>query len=183
VEYYRLAHNLHRLDRLKWVMETALLKTLACKLRTSVNKVRRRYHATVEVGGKRRGVLRVVIGRGEEKRPLVAQWGGISLARRTGTTLDDPLPRAWNNTRTELLERLLADQCELCGSREGVQVHHVRSLKDLQCRGRTERPEWVKLMAARQRKTLVVCRKCHTGIHAGKVSGKPAHGKRHRRAG
>jgi len=60
--------------------------------------------------------------------------------------------------------------CELCGSQEGVQVHHVRSLKDLKRKGRAEKPGWVKQMASRQRKTLVVCQKCHTDIHAGRHS-------------
>jgi group II intron reverse transcriptase/maturase len=39
VEYYRLAYNLStQLDRLKWVMETSLTKTLAHKLRGSVSR-------------------------------------------------------------------------------------------------------------------------------------------------
>lgn len=33
VEYYRLAYNLHQLNRLKWVMERSLTQTLAHKLR------------------------------------------------------------------------------------------------------------------------------------------------------
>ena len=47
------------------------------------------------------------------------------------------------------LERLLADTCELCGSHDDVEVHHLRALKDLQQQGRAEKPKWVKLMAAR----------------------------------
>jgi hypothetical protein len=42
----------------------------------------------------------------------------------------------------------------------------VRSLKDLKRKGRAEKPRWVKQMASRQRKTLIVYQKCHTGIHA-----------------
>jgi hypothetical protein len=34
-------------------------------------------------------------------------------------------------SRTELERRLLANTCELCGSHEDIQVHHVRALKDL----------------------------------------------------
>ena len=46
----------------------------------------------------------------------------------------------------------------------------MRSLKDLKRKGRAEKPEWVKQMASRQRKTLVVCQECHTDIHAGRHS-------------
>ncbi len=167
VEYYRLAYNLStQLNRLKWVMEGSLTKTLASKLRTSVNKVYKRFQTTVRTEGIPHKALRVEVPR-EGKKPLVAQWGGISMAHRKDAVLNDEPQRIWNGERTELLERLLTDTCELCGSRENVQVHHVRGLKDLRREGRAEKPEWVKKMAARQRKTLIVCHPCHTGIHAG----------------
>ena len=119
-----------------------------------------------------------------EKRPLVAQWGGISLAWDKDAVLNEMSYRVWNDSGVELLQRLLADQCEYCGSRERVQVHHVRGLKDLRRKGRAERPEWVRVMAARQRKTLVVCERCHKDIHAGKPLRKEREdGIGHRRAG
>lgn len=166
VGYYRLADNVGWLARLRWVMETAMTKTLAAKLRLSVHKVYRRFGTTIATPAGPRKVLRVTVERGPSKPPLVAQWGAISLARDTHAVLDDQPPRVWN-TRTELLERFLADTCELCGSRVNVEVHHIRRLADLRTKGRAERPEWVKAMAARRRKTLVVCRRCHDDIHAG----------------
>ena len=63
----------------------------------------------------------------------------------------------------------LASACELCGSQENIEVHHVRALKDLRRKGRVARPYWVGIMAARQRKMLVTCRSCHADIHAGRV--------------
>jgi group II intron reverse transcriptase/maturase len=184
VEFYRLAYDLsNRLDRLRWVMETSLTKTLAHKLRISVTQVYRRYQTTIHTERGAYKVLKVVVERGE-KRALVAQWGGISLAWDKDAVLDERPYRVWNDSGVELLQRLLADQCELCGSRERVQVHHVRGLKDLRRKGRAERPEWVRVMAARQRKTLVVCERCHKDIHAGKPLRKEReHGIRHRRAG
>lgn len=183
--YYRLAYDLStKLKRLKWVMETSLTKTLASKLRISVRKVYRRHGATVRTERGSYKVLTVEVQRGGSKEPLVAQWGGISLTRDRNAFIDDQPRCVWNNERTELLQRLLADTCELCGSKEGVLVHHVRNLKDLQRKGRTAKPEWVKQMAARRRKTLVVCRKCHKRIHDGRHSGESV--KRnagHRRAG
>ena len=63
------------------------------------------------------------------------------------------------------MQRLLADTCELCGSAHQVEVHHIRALKDLNPKGRKQPPEWAARMASRRRKTLVVCRACHEGIH------------------
>ena len=167
VEYYRRAYNLHRLNRLKWTMEWSLTRTLALKLRTSVSQVYRRYGATIQTDQGPRVGLQVVVERGEGMRPLVARWGGITLARNTKAALDDAPVRVCR-PRTELERRLLADTCELCGSQDDIQVHHVRALKDLQRRGRAARPFWVEIMAARQRKTLVTCRTCHADIHAGR---------------
>ncbi|WP_432075094.1 hypothetical protein [Streptomyces wuyuanensis] len=70
--------------------------------------------------------------------------------------------------RNELIHRLLAGQCEMCEGRDGLQVHHVRKLADLDKPGRPERPQWVCVMAMRRRKTLVVCERCHQEIHAGR---------------
>ncbi len=169
VEYYRLAYNLHQLNRLKWVMERSLSQTLAHKLRISVKQAHRRYQATVHTDQGPRVGLQVRVEREEGKQPLVATWGGITLARQMKAVLNDQPPRFWGG-RTELEKRLLADTCELCGSQEDIQVHHVRALKDLRQKGRVEKPEWVKVMAARQRKTLVTCRRCHADIHAGRVA-------------
>jgi hypothetical protein len=69
---------------------------------------------------------------------------------------------------TELVDRLLANKCELCGSTEECEVHHVRKLADLDKPGRRAKPAWAKVMIARRRKTLVLCRVCHHDIHNGK---------------
>lgn len=173
-EYYRLAFNRHRLGKLKHVMERSLTKTLARKHRTSVPQVYRRYRAVLDTEhGPRRG-LRVTVHRDGGRPPLIAQWGGISLARDAAPRpLNDDPPRIWSNRRSEVVQRLLADACELCESRDQVEVHHVRALKDLNPKGRKHRPEWATRMAARRRKTLVVCRACHEDIHAGRPTRRP----------
>ncbi len=167
VEYYRMAHNVYLLNKLKWIMETSLTKTLAAKLKLSVRKVYAKYHTTLLVDQKPYKGLQVVIQRKEGKKPLIAQWGGIPLRRRMDLPLPDT-PYPYWDARTELVQRLLADTCELCGSQTDIEVHHIRALKDLKRYGRAEKPAWVKTMAARHRKTLVVCRSCHKDIHHGR---------------
>ena len=163
-QYYKLAFNRHQLGRLKYVMERSLTKTLARKFRIRVPQVYRRYRAVLATErGPRRG-LQVTVHRDGGRAPLVARWGGISLARdTTPTVLNDDPPRIWSR-RSELVQRLLADTCELCGSRNQVEVHHIRALKDLNPKGRKRQPDWAMRMAARRRKTLLVCRACHESI-------------------
>jgi group II intron reverse transcriptase/maturase len=169
VQFYQLAHNLSMLGKLKWVMEQSLTMTLANKLKLSVAKIYDRFEGEQKINETVYKVLRVTEER-EGKKPLVATWGGISLQRKKAAVIEDRPRQVWGST--ELLERLLADECELCGSKENVEVHHIRKLKDLTEPGRKDPPEWVRVMAARKRKTLVVCRKCHrTEIHPGKYDG------------
>jgi type II intron maturase/AI2M/AI1M-like HNH endonuclease len=144
VDYYQLAHNRHRFSQLKYVMERSLVKTLANKYRITGRRVLTRYRAVLHTENGPRPGMRVVIDRGPDKRPLIAQWGGISLRRKTTVTvLNDQPPKIWSNRRTELVQRLLADTCELCGSQHSVEVHHIRALKDLRSNGRAQPPEWV----------------------------------------
>jgi hypothetical protein len=173
-EYYRLAFNRHRLGRLKDVMQRSLTKTLARKYRIRVAQVYRRYRAVLDTEhGPRRG-LRVTVHRDGGRAPLVAQWGGVSVARdTTPRPLNDNPPRIWSNRRSEVVQRLLANACELCGSTDQVEVHHIRALKDLNPKGRQHPPEWVIRMAARRRKTLVVCRVCHENVHVGRPTRRP----------
>jgi group II intron reverse transcriptase/maturase len=170
VEYYRLATNLHRFSQLKWIMDRSLHHTLARKLNSPTREVRRRYKTTLETEQGPQVGLKVTVERGEGQKPLVAVWGGVSLKRRLQATLNDQPYRIWNQ-RTELLERLLASECELCGATEQVEVHHLRALKELRKKGRAEKPTWMRLMATRRRKTLVVCHACHAAIHGGRYDG------------
>ncbi len=168
VEYYRLAYNLHRLTTLDGVMEQSLIKTLAVKLQISVPKVYKHYQATFQTNGKTYKVLQVIIER-EGKKPLIAQWGGIPLTWDIKAPLNDERKGPWPS-RSELEKRLLADTCEYCGttgSTEPMEVHHIRALKDLEKYPGREKPGWVKMMAARRRKTLVLCRTCHLDITYG----------------
>jgi hypothetical protein len=49
-----------------------------------------------------------------------------------------------------------------------IEVHHIRALKDLTTYDGREKPRWVKIMAARRRKTLILCQTCHRDLHAGR---------------
>jgi RNA-directed DNA polymerase len=76
----------------------------------------------------------------------------------------------WNG-RSEVVQRLLANECEICGATDNIEVHHIRKLADIKQKGRKERPEWMVKMSARKRKTLVVCRQCHEKIQYGRYDG------------
>jgi hypothetical protein len=162
-----LAGDVSRLDRLHWVMVTSLLKTLAGKYDSSVSKMARKYMATVETPYGPRRCFQASIERKGGRKPLVARFGGIPLRRQKNAVLVDSVPVLAPQGRKELVSRLLAGRCEMCGRTEGVQVHQVRKLADLAWPGQPAKPQWVNIMARRRRKTLIVCGACHASIHHG----------------
>jgi Type II intron maturase/Reverse transcriptase (RNA-dependent DNA polymerase) len=168
VQYYQLAGNLFRLQRLRWVMETSMLKTLASKHHSTVTAMAARYKNTIATPRGPRMCFQVTVSRSGGRKPLAARFGDIWLIRQHHAVLNDQAPTPATNRGNELIHRLLADGCEMCGAHTNVEVHHVRHLADLNRPGRREKPAWVKLMAMRRRKTLVVCRACHQAIHAGR---------------
>ena len=168
VQYYKLAYNVSYFGRLQWVMEWSLAKTLAAKHKTSCAKVFQRYKSTVHTEHGPRKCLKVEKQRDNGKPPHVAYFGGIPLKRQRQAVLADQQPQRYRSDRNELIKRLEADVCEMCGSTVDVEVHHVRALRDLNVKGQGTKPRWVAIMAARKRKTLVVCRTCHMDIHHGR---------------
>ena len=130
----------------------------------------RKYQATIDTPDGPRTGFEVVVQRDRGRKPLVARFGGIPLTRKRTAVITDLAPTLATVKGNELIHRLLAGRCELCESRVGLQVHHIRKLADLDKPGRPERPGWVRLMAMRKRKTLVVCEACHQDIHAGRAT-------------
>lgn len=170
MNYYCLAHNIERMTKVHWVMQQSLLKTLANKHKISKAKAVEKFLTTTPTAHGPRKCIRLVIPR-EGKTPLVATFGGIPFRRKKDAILIDEAVRPVYNLRTELLERLLAERCEICGSADRVQVHHIRKLADLKKKGRNL-DLYERVMAARRRKTLVLCRKCHVDAHAGRLDGR-----------
>jgi group II intron reverse transcriptase/maturase len=166
VEYYRLADNLPSFGRLRFVMETSLLLTLACKYKSSVRKILRKYKSTVQTPQGPRKCIEVIVER-TGKKPLVARFGAVPLIRRLYAVSNDQVLTTPTRPK-ELIRRLLNGVCELCFRADDVEVHQIRKLTDL--RRLRALPGWAKTMLARHRKALVVCRFCHEQIHAIKPS-------------
>lgn len=168
VQYYSLAQNLCWLSKLQWLMSSSMLRTLAAKHKTSVRTQQRRTESTRKTPHGQRRCYQVKVER-EGKKPLVAYFGGIALKYKKNAILEDqPLKPISFRPGPDLIARFLAEECEICGSEKNVEVHHIRKLKDLNLKGRKEKPLWVRYMAARQRKTLVLCASCHDDLHAGR---------------
>jgi group II intron reverse transcriptase/maturase len=163
VQYYLLAGDVFRLHRLRWVMETSMLKTLASKHRSTVTKMAARHKAKVQTPHGPRTRFEARIERAGRK-PLVAWFGGIPLKRQKNAVLTDRQHTGPVYPNRQLVTRLLKGRCELCGRTDDIFVHHVRALADLTRPGQPQ-PGWATVMAKIRRKSLVVCGDCHDLIH------------------
>ncbi len=177
--YYCMAINVShptRMNHVKGILQTSLTKTLAHKLKCRVSEIYRRYQVTLpDFGDGPQKVFRVVVER-PGKEPLVAVFGGFPLRRIPDGmgTMDFRFDTAWNlhaGSRSEVVQRLLAGECEICREKGLVQMHHIRKLADLDKPGRRPKAAWQKIMSARKRKTLAVCLDCHNKIHTGQYDG------------
>jgi group II intron reverse transcriptase/maturase len=162
VQYYLLAGDVRRLHRLRWVMLSSMLKTLAAKHRSTATKIAAKHKAKIMTPYGPRTCFEAVVDRGKASRSLVARFGGVPLNRQKTAVINDQLPQRVAYPRPELIGRLSAGRCELCEHTGEVQVHHVRALAELDASDPTP---WAKAMIRRRRKTLVVCSDCHDRIH------------------
>jgi group II intron reverse transcriptase/maturase len=170
VQYYKMAQNIRQFGYLRYVMEISLVKTLANKYKTTCPKIYKKYRATLTLPTGEYKILQVVIAR-TGKKPLKAYFGGIPLVVcKRIQTITDTKQWAWNQ-RSEIVERLLLGTCELCGSNDSIEMHHIRKLSDIKPKNGKNVAEWKQKMLARQRKSLAVCKKCHWKIHRGEYNG------------
>jgi group II intron reverse transcriptase/maturase len=170
--YYAMAHNVSTvLYRIKYISEQSLAKTLAAKHKKSVKWVYRRFCRQSEEDIK--AFILEIPNPNKPEKPLKAQFGNRPIKYNPYASITEEKAKLYKG-RNELVRRLLANECELCGSTDKIAVHHVQALKNVRkkYRGRTEPPTWAKLMMERNRKTVVVCHQCHTNIHAGRYDGK-----------
>ena len=158
--YYRIANNASHANSFAYIMQYSMYKTYATKYRTSMGKVIKRFHIGKDFG------VQFKDKKGKTKTRLFYNEGfrRKSLVKDKGV---DRLPNtALYSSKTSLMDRLSAQQCELCGKTDvNIEMHHVRKLKDLQGKS-----VWEQFMIARNRKTLALCTECHRNLHAGKLN-------------
>jgi group II intron reverse transcriptase/maturase len=153
--YYNMASNFYGLHYFAYLMEYSCLKTLAAKHKCTIAKVKGKYKD----------------GKGGWCIPYQTKLGWKQLyfakyadAKKVKNPSDTQTNVAIIHTRsiTTFESRLKAKQCELCGTTESnhYEIHHVNKVKNL-----SGKEFWERVMIAKKRKTIVVCKKCHQAIH------------------
>jgi RNA-directed DNA polymerase len=159
--YYALACNVkQRMNKLAYIWQTSFFKTLAHKHRQSVHQISSQLKTD-------EGYVLTVPKKDGTRVLRLFRLKDLRLPVFNSHTIDIlPNTLALTLSRSELIRRLNSGQCEYCETTQGpFEVHHVRKLKDIEP-GKTF---WQRMMIARRRKTLVLCRSCHHLLHEGKL--------------
>ena len=138
-------------------------------------KVLRRYQSTVDTEHGPTGLSpRSWFERGTRENPLLWHSSVAYPLKRqaAGRPRRSSTQTIQAGTQRVDFKRLLADKCETV---RGTTDEHSgpprpRSSRPESKGPRREKPMWMRTMAARRRKTLVVCRKCHMDIHHGRIT-------------
>lgn len=154
--YYSIANDAFKIGRFGNVMKYSMYKTFACKYKTNVHEIKRRYCV---------GDLFTVAHDTKAGRKTTTFYRDGYKRKETATKFDNvsELPDYSKYTKTNTLkQRVERHTCELCGKDcRNLEIHQVKKLKDLKGNA-----DWVLLMRKRRRKTLVVCPDCHKTIHS-----------------
>mgnify|MGYP004622187091 FL=1 len=154
--YYSIANDSFKIGRFGNVMKYSMYKTFACKYKTNVHEIKRRYcrnELFTVAYETRQGMKTTTFYRdGYKRKECATKFDNVS-----------ELPQFSKYAKTNTLkQRVERHTCELCQKDcRNLVIHQVKKLKDL--KGNTE---WVLLMRKRRRKTLVVCPECHNLIHS-----------------
>ncbi|MEA4921722.1 MAG: reverse transcriptase domain-containing protein [Clostridiaceae bacterium] len=158
--YYRIANNAAHASSFGYIMQYSMFKTFATKYRTTM----RRMITKLRIG-KNFGVR--FIDKKEKSKTRLFYNEGFARKPLQKHAVVDVIPNTvMYSSKTSLMARLSAGQCELCGKTDcEIEIHHVRKLKDL--KGKSY---WERFMIARNRKTLALCIDCHEQLHNGKLN-------------
>jgi hypothetical protein len=144
--YYALADDVKRkLNKGGYFALMSCLKTIAAKHRSSVPRVAARmrsgtdFYVRLKVGDEARAIK---VWQLKDLRRDVRTWGG----------LDTPPSPQFVFSRTEMVERLNARQCERCGNTDQpCEVHHVRRVAEMEYAGLPRRPKPCGCRSSRRR--------------------------------
>ena len=158
--YYCIANNSSIINSYKYIMEYSMYKTYDTKYRTSIHKVIEKFRVGKNFAVKFHNAKGI-----ENMRVFYNQ--GFKRQKKAFLPNEDSIPNSIKYfSSTNLIDRLKAKECEICGkTNTPIEIHHIHRLKNLQGKS-----FWETLMIARKRKTLALCRSCHKKLHCGQLN-------------
>ncbi|KHD08550.1 hypothetical protein PN36_14080 [Candidatus Thiomargarita nelsonii] len=155
--YYSFVSNRNKLRRVEYIIRYSAAKTLASKYKTSMAKIFKSYgnNLTIEYGkDKKVGIRDDIDWTIKVNNFKVSMW-------ERSAVLDGLL------YKRKVTKSRLGSPCAICGSNEGVQMHHVRHIR----KSGVKYGGFDKYLGAINRKQVPLCKQHHLDIHNGKYDG------------
>lgn len=170
MQYYKYAVNSKDIiNNIQGISHYSLLKTLGLKHKCSVSQLfkrgivkTKRHHRTgkvwyLDVNDKHIEIFNI----------KDIEYTNISEVN-TNFIISDVDFKWQINQRSSALRKLLANECEICGShRDDVNIvlHHPNPIRNIP----KDNPYWLRVFKMRARKTIAICHTCHMKIHHGSL--------------
>ena len=155
--YYNFVDNQNSWDYIYWLLKESCASTLALKLKVrTIGNIFSKFGSDL--------TCKLTNGKKKEKsisfikaKDLVE--GKVNDKKNPNPTLD--LGKVWN---AKFTNSNLFQDCIVCGSEEGVEMHHVKLINDLKSKN-SKLDFYTRQMKAMNRKQVPLCKKHHIGLH------------------
>ncbi len=156
--YYGIADNAYKLSWVMYILQYSCIMTIAHKRRVRVPKVIQKYGVFPKVSYQS--------GSGEARfvqfwKP--EQWQKEIITNIAPDDIEIVLAKMYSLTRSKL-----GNNCMVCGTRDSIEMHHVRALR---IGNKRVTKGFNQIMSAINRKQVPLCAKCHDNVHNGTYDG------------
>ena len=151
--FYRMAVNVSVLNKFYFIMQGSMVRTFACKYKTSFKEIMRRYASD--------DVFRVQYEGKTGMKTCEFYHDGFTMQKAGTDLVTDTLPQYQKYDKpNSLASRLRGGICEMCGTKtDEIHMHHVKSLKRL-----TGKNEFEACMLDMRRRSLALCGACYEDL-------------------
>jgi hypothetical protein len=156
INYYSFAGNRNECLNIIWILRHSCAKTLARKYRMSTRQVFKRFGPFLEDS------------QTNIKLNIPRSLRAIHLYR-VKENLNSPIDTLDKTWFGRLTQTNVFKSCILCGTSKKIQMHHLRSVKDVRIRIKKKGANFKTIVGAFQRKQIPLCQYHHTLYHQGKL--------------
>ena len=166
IQYYKHAVNCKSIiGKVQWLWQYSLLKTLAAKHKCSVAQVFKKKIIKVKLDPQTKSKIWYYEVEGKQFEIFNIRYVDyINMFYAKDTFVND-VEFTWQiNRRSSALRKLIADECEICGTTNTettIVLHHPNQIRTIP----KNIPEWERVNRMRNRKTIALCHNCHMKIH------------------
>ena len=157
LNYYSFAGNRAKLNKIVWILKASCALTLAKKYKgRTIAKAFKRFGSDLMCPDTKETFMKVgsLKVKHEYKKNMEGQLEMEKLFKE----------RWLNITRTGL-----GETCVICGD-EKVEMHHVRSVKDVRMKIRKGESKYEEIVGAMKRKQVPLCERHHKDLHEGRLT-------------